>query len=251
MLIINQWYGQNGNNILQIIRSIHYAKLNNHYKIIFPYHFLLKSQQIITNDLESNDLESNDIIHDTFFNLNKFNIKDPSPKEMRYIFQIYIKKIFNINFTDIQDDKLYIHFRGGDIFGPNPHKAYIQPPLKYYKDIIKNYDDIILVCQDKKNPCINELLKNPNIKYESNVLIKDLEILSNIENLVIGFGTFGFLLYLMNMNLKNLYIPKYFVDELPEGDWGDINIHIIDIPNYIKVGEWNNTIEQREFMLKY
>jgi len=246
MLIINQWYGQNGNNILQIIRCIHYAKLNNHNKIIFPYHFLLKSQEIIINDLENNN-----IIQDTFFSLKKYNIKDPSPKEMKDIFQMYIKNIFNINFGNIQDDKLYIHFRGGDIFGQNPHKAYVQPPLKYYKDIIKNYDDIILVCQDKKNPCINELLKESNIKYESNELIKDLEILSNIKNLIIGFGTFGFLLYLMNINLKNLYIPKYFVDELPEGEWGDINIHIIDIPNYIKVGEWNNTIEQREIMLKY
>jgi len=246
MLIIDQWFGQNGNNILQIIRCIYYAKLNNHNKIIFPYHPLLKSQEIIVCFIGN---FSADLIQDTFFYLKKYNIKDPSPKEMKEIFQMYIKKIFNIILNNIQDDKLYIHFRGADIFGDNPHEAYVQPPLKYYKDIIKNYNDIILVCQDKKNPCVNELLKESNIKYESNELIKDLEILSNIENLVIGFGTFGFLLYLMNINLKNLYIPKYFVEELPDGEWGDINIHIIDIPNYIKVGEWNNTIEQREIML--
>ena len=56
----------------------------------------------------------------------------------------------------------------------------------------------------------------------------------------------------MNTNLKNLYIPEYFIDELPDGPWGDdVNLHIIDLPNYIKVGEWKNSVEQRKFMLTY
>ena len=63
---------------------------------------------------------------------------------------------------------------------------------------------------------------------------------------------FGFLLYLINVNLKNLYIPKYFIDELPKGNWGnDLNVHIIDLPGYIKVGEWKNTKEQQKVMLDY
>ena len=68
----------------------------------------------------------------------------------------------------------------------------------------------------------------------------------------IGFGTFGFLLYLMNPHLKNLFVPDFFVNELPKGHFGDdINVHIINLPNYIKVGEWKNSEEQRKMMLEY
>ena len=250
MLIISNWYGQNGNNILQIIRCIYYALEKNHNQIQFPSHILLKKTEIHLPDKNNNS----DIIKDDFFYLKKFGLKDPSPLQMKIIFQKYIRTIFNITYNQHTDDNLYIHFRGGDIFGPNPHKAYIQPPLKYYIDIINNYLDkkVILVCQDKQNPCINKLLQYKICKYESNHFIKDLELLSNIQNLVVGFGTFGFLIYLINTNLKNLYIPEYFIDELPDGPWGDdLNIQIIDLPNYIKVGEWTNSPEQRKFMLSY
>ena len=93
-------------------------------------------------------------------------------------------------------------------------------------------------------------INNINISYNS--LEKDLVTLSSAENLAIGFGTFGFLIYLINPYLKNLYIPRYCLDELPKGSWGDdIKLSIIDLPNYIKVGKWINTIEQRKILCEY
>lgn len=254
MLVINTWTGRTGNNILQIIRAIHYATINHHNIISFNIHPLLISNIIILNNNEKTDHTQSVI--DTFFNLKKYNIIDPEPYLMKKYFQKYIKPIFKIKLDEnniIDDEKMiYIHFRGGDIFSNNPHKAYVQPPLSYYKKIINNYNNTILVCEDKKNPCINELLKQENTQYISNTLEKDLSILSNVCNLVIGFGTFGFLLYLMNPKLKNLYIPDFFVNELPKGSWGnDIKIHIIELPDYIKVGEWKNNTEQRKIMLEY
>lgn len=250
MLIINSWSGRTGNNILQIIRSIHYAIIYSHKSILFPKHLLLTSS-IITLE----NIENNNTINDTFFSLKKYNIKDPEPYIMKEYFQKYIKPIFKIQSknNNVTDYKIiYIHFRGGDIFSNNPHKAYVQPPLSYYKNIINDYTKIKMVCEDKKNPCINELLKEENIVYINNTLEKDLSILSNVSNLIIGFGTFGFLLYLMNPYLKNLYIPDFFVNELPKGDWGnDINVHIIHLPKYIKVGEWKNSKEQQKIMLEY
>lgn len=252
MLVINEWFGRTGNNILQIIRAIHYAIINNHNSIIFHPHPLLTSNIITLENIENSDKST---INDTFFSLKKYNIIDPEPYIMKEYFQKYIKPIFKIqteNDNDVDDKKIYIHFRGGDIFSSTPHKAYVQPPLSYYKNIINEYDSIKLVCEDKKNPCINELLKQENVEYISNTLEKDLSILSNVSNLVIGFGTFGFLLYLMNPYLKKLYIPDFVVNELPKGEWGnDIKVHIIELPNYIKVGEWKNTIEQRKMLLEY
>ena len=251
MLIINSWNGRLGNNMLQLVRAIHYAVINSHTSIYFQ-HSLLSSNIITLENIENSNKSQ---IKDTFFSLKKYNIIDPEPYVMKEYFQKYIKPIFKIQTekNHVTDDKIiHIHFRGGDIFSSNPHKAYVQPPLSYYKNIINDYDSSKLVCEDKKNPCINELLKQENVEYISNTLENDLSILSNVSNLIIGFGTFGFLLYLMNPYLKNLYIPDFFVNELPKGPWGnDIKVHVINLPNYIKVGEWKNTIEQRKIMLEY
>lgn len=255
MLIIQYWYGSTGNNLLQIIRAIHYAIRGSHDSIQFQQHSLLTSKTI---KLETtiNNTNNQSIITDTFFCLKKYNIIDPEPYKMKEYFQKYIKPIFKIqteNNKEFDKDKtIYIHIRGGDTFSSNPHKAYVQPPLSYYKNIIHDYHSIKLVCQDKTNPCVNELLKQENIEYISNTLEKDLSILSNVSNLAIGFGTFGFLAYFMNPCLKNLYIPDFFVNELPKGSWGnDIKVHIINLPNYIKVGEWKNSEEQRKLMIEY
>jgi hypothetical protein len=253
MLNIQSWYGRAGNNILQIIRAIHYAMINGHNSICFQYHSLLTSNIITLENIENINKSQ---INDTFFSFKKYNIIDPEPYIMKEYFQKYIKPIFKIQMgNDIviaNDTDIYIHFRGGDIFSSNPHKAYVQPPLSYYKNITNDYNSIKLVCEDKKNPCINELLKQENVEYISNTLEKDLSILSNVSNLVVGFGTSGFLLYLMNPHLKNLYIPDFFINELPKGAWGDdISVHIIELPNYIKVGDWKNTAEQQKILLEY
>ena len=252
MILITSWVGRTGNNILQIIRSIHYAILHNHNTIIFKSHSLLTSKVITLKEIENKNIKQ---ICDTFFSLKNYNIIDPEPYLMKEYFQKYISPIFKIHISinsDIVDNNIYIHFRGGDIFSSNPHKAYVQPPLSYYKNIIKDYDNAKLVCEDKSNPCITELLKHNNIEYISDTLEKDLTTLSNASNLVIGFGTFGFLIYLMNPYLKNIYLPKFFYDELPRGYWGDnIDIHIIELPNYIKVGDWKFNEEQRKIMLEY
>ena len=252
MLIINSWFGRLGNNILQIINAINYAINKKHSVIKFNRHAMLLSNTISIENCKRND----NIIQDNFFYLERLKLNEQEPYIMKQYFQKYIKPIFKVqlegnNHLD-SDNEIYIHFRGGDIFSSNTHNKYVQPPLSYYMNIIKNYDTVKMVCEDKKNPCINELLKKDNVEYTSNTLEKDLSILSTATNLVIGFGTFGFLLYLMNTNLKNLYIPDFFVNILPKGEWGDdITIHIIELPNYIKVGEWKNTEEQKTIMLDY
>jgi hypothetical protein len=241
MLIIQSWSGRTGNNILQIIRAIHYAIINSHNSIQFQQHSLLTSNIITLENIENINKSQ---INDTFFSLKNYNIIDPEPYIMKEYFQKYVKPIFKIqteNNNDVTNDKIiHIHFRGGDIFSSTP------------QNITRDYDIIKLVCEDKKNPCINELLKQENVEYISNTLEKDLSILSNVSNLVIGFGTFGFLLYLMNPYLKKLYIPDFFVNELPKGEWGnDIKVHVINLPNYIKIGDWKNSVEQRKMMLDY
>ena len=235
--------------------EIHYALLNNHTTIQFPRHKHLNNQVI---QLESKTNPDTSTIKSTFFFLKKeCNIDPPEPDILKKYFQQYIREIFiplvrENTHTDICKDCLYIHIRGGDIFSNNPHKAYVPPPLSYYTDIIETYDAVKLVCEDHLNPCVDELLKIHKVKEVSKSFIDDVSILSNASNIVIGFGTFGFLIYLMNIKLKRLYIPDYAMVAFPKRSWGDnLEVIVVKLPEYIKVSEWYNTVEQRKKMIQY
>jgi len=245
-----------GNNVLQIIRAIHYGKINNYNCLHFINRNFSNGKQttIILND-EKND---NQDIYDSFFNIKNMGCSDPNPQLMKKYFQKYLKETFvykNINRAS-NANILHIHIRAGDIFqGSGAHPAYVQPPLKYYKDIIESqkWGKIIVVYEDHGNPCVNALknLEVSNMKFTSDTLVNDIGVLCQSENLVLGFGTFGLLLFFLNQNIKQIYIPKYVIEELPKGNWGDVRINIIDLPNYIKCGEWKNTIQQKIYMLDY
>jgi hypothetical protein len=176
------------------------------------------------------------------------------PFEMKELFARYIKPIFKIKEPNQppQNSSLYIHLRSGDLFCSRPHPAYVPPPLSYYKELSKKFDKVVIIAEDGNHPCMGELYKlnNAVISYDS--LENDLATLSKAENLAIGYGTFGFLIYLMNSCLKTLHLPRYCLDALPKGSWGnDTVLHVIDLPNYIKVGDWKNTDEQRKMLLEY
>lgn len=248
MLVIDNWIGQLGNNILQIIRAIYFAKVHYKHNIIsFPNHKYLTDNKIIIDENKSNPL----VLKNNFFYLWKFGVKDPSPFEMKKIFQKYIKSIFVIKYIENTDNnkKLYIHIRSGDIFSNNIHKSYVQPPLLFYKKCMSKYDNTIIVFENKNNPCINKLLEM-NIDYQSSNVVEDLQLLSSAKYLVIGFGTFGLLIYFLAEQIEKVYIPDYCLRELPDGDWGII-VEVFTMDKYIKSGQWMNTPEQRKIMLEY
>lgn len=242
MIVVDHWYGRFGNNIIQLITAVIHAKLLDHNIIQFPDHPMLK-----TNKIELGISPKSEIVKGRFYDFDDKNrVWCNQPCVMKEICLKYVKPIIKIIDCALEN-AVYIHMRGGDVFYC-PHPLYVQPPLKYYKDIIKNYDKVVLVCEDKRNPCVNELLKLEKVEYAHNAVNIDLSILSNAKHLVIGFSTFGFLAYLLNEKLETLYIPKNFANSMPFGLWGD-NVHIIELPNYIEV--WKNTQEQMSLMMNY
>ena len=54
-LIINSWNGRLGNNVLQILRAIHFGKLNNYNNILFNKHYAFSTNKIIINQISNNN----------------------------------------------------------------------------------------------------------------------------------------------------------------------------------------------------
>ncbi|MDA8652956.1 hypothetical protein N9L62_01930 [Candidatus Actinomarina sp.] len=248
MIHITKWQGGFGNNLIQLINAIKIAETEKINVIKFPFHDLFTVDNIkleFTNSVNKN-------FNELFFKIEEHI----APIEMKRIFHQYIESIFKINTTSnshiYDDNQLTVHLRSGDIFNKNPHSSYIQPPLSYYLKLLEKYD-LNLVFQDYNNPCISSLLINEGVKNASqSSLHNDLVYLANSKNLAIGHGTFGLAIYIISNKLQNLYIPHFSFLDFPSGEWGsDINIHTIELKNYIKKGNWKNSYLQRRKMLNY
>ena len=115
----------------------------------------------------------------------------------------------------IDEEDLYIHIRGGDIFEYNARKNinYAQPPLCFYQSIIINYKfkNIFILSMDNSNPIINILVeKYPQIFLLQNGLKQDILILSNAYNLVGSVSSFFTTLLIINENLNYLWEYDYY-----------------------------------------
>ncbi|MBC8442879.1 MAG: hypothetical protein H8D80_01680 [Proteobacteria bacterium] len=178
-------------------------------------------------------------------------------RERREILQNYIFPHLKLVDSDsVSDDTLVIHIRSGDIFGGWTHKNYAQPPLSYYKKIIEEEkpSDVLIITQpDKRNPCIKKLLSwDSNIKVQCGTLREDVSAILKARKLVIGFGTFGWMLSMLSGRIHNLYCPTVCTD-LFDSFYHVSPFHIkrYDFENYIKMGNWENTECQREMMISH
>ena len=173
---------------------------------------------------------------------------------MKEYFNKYIKPLLKLTPDNVIGNREWFIYSYTQwwLFTLNAQNAF--PTFSYYTKIIENksWNKIIVVYEDDKNPCVNLLKnkKNINIFFISGSLENDLNILSNCQNLVVGFGTFGLLIYFLSNNIKNLYIPDYTYNEMPQGDW-DLNLNIINLPNYIKCGEWKLSNENINKLIDY
>ena len=151
---------------------------------------------------------------DSNFYYNTYNLRIENKYD---IFKNEILK--NLPKININKNDLYIHIRGGDIFlNFNPEFApdYAQPPLCFYKQIIKKnqFKNIFIISADKKNPVIDILIKTyKNIIYKKNSIEKDIASLAFSYNIVGSISSFLISIIKLNNNLKyfweyNRYPPS-------------------------------------------
>ena len=253
MIIIKNWQGRIGNNMIQLIHSILFAQEKGHNIVQIPKHPLFKKREIILREVIGCEPKDQT---DFFFSSRKMSFLKSIPMyRYREIAQTRILPILNFDIPKKRkiQNTVSVHLRGGDIFNKKPHPNYIIPPLSYYYNILKDFEQnkITIVYEDKRNICLQPL--NDTFKeatYQSCKLINDIQLLCESETFVCGMGTFSTLIYFLSPNIKNIFLPDYFMYP-GSSDFGEIKTHIIGLPNYIKPGKWKNTIEQREIILNY
>jgi hypothetical protein len=134
---------------------------------------------------------------------------------------------------------LVIHIRSGDIFQGNIHPDYIQPPFEYYDYVIRkhNYNNVLILSEpDFSNPVIQKLQDTFSfITVSSGSLENDMAIILGAKHLMIGTGSFAYMLSLCSSYLKQLYCFErhnvYYKDS-------DYNITVLGVDgNYPKF--WN------------
>ena len=155
-IIIEQWRGRFGNNLIQLINAIYLAE-KTHSVLVFPKHDHLMRKKFdfrrkpreINYAVEGDDC--NQIIKNDFFYFNiicqkwKVTLKDKRRICKKYISPLFknlsAKKWETACNQDYWDETLVIHMRSGDIFStldkPGTHPDYPQPPLSMYKMMIR------------------------------------------------------------------------------------------------------------------
>uniref|UniRef100_A0A6C0DQN2 Glycosyltransferase n=1 Tax=viral metagenome TaxID=1070528 RepID=A0A6C0DQN2_9ZZZZ len=240
-----------GNFLKQLRYAIHIGLFYN-YNVIIPEHALLNTTYLVINNTITMDAQ--EITNkDEFFYSKRIDNVDKSAFSMnRAKVRNMIKEIFILKSSPINgSDHVVIHIRSGDLFSERrPHGAYLSPPLSYYTDIIstRSYENIYLVAEDRRNPCINRLLElYPKIVFKLQTLEDDIKLILAASNVIMSVGTFIPELLNLSDNIKSIHAPSYWQPSVIV-----CTVHKTDLSHYHKImSPWRNIPEQLQTMLSY
>lgn len=156
---------------------------------------------------------------------------------------------------------LTIHLRSGDIFGPNPHRDYGQPPWAFYSRILsaQSWTEVVLVSEDRANPnwrLITQWCQRHDVvlTQAGSQLISAVNSLISAEYLVLSRGTFAPAALLLGSQSKTLYYfgnkPEPLICTAAHELWqvldrrGKYNSTVLS-------GNWVNSEKQRQLMVGY
>ena len=117
-----------------------------------------------------------------------------------------------------------------------------------------NTKNIIIAYEDFKNPLVEILHKDYNIKLSTGNLIDDLNLFLNAKNIIMGgISTLPYILSLCSQNIKKLYIPLFENLESVYFDkfYTDFEKVYINLKGYIKINEWTYNEDIKKLMLTW
>ena len=160
--------------------------------------------------------------------------------------------------VDVPSDCIVIHIRSGDVFDKgvaNPDQ-YVPNPLSFYMQLIDSFSTALVVTEDDEyNPVVQELKKHSKVTVQSLTVQEDFATMLAAKNLASsGVGTFAVAAALCSQNIENFYCSDVSISEhlnyhMLVGT--DVKVHVMELKDYLKPGQWENSDEQRQFILSY
>ena len=257
MIELSHWYGRLGNNIQQCAIGTMVAR--NHRGT-----FKSKDHEIIFPHQTSFGRSDATQVSKFFYYEGSYKEVDVETsqvyEEMREICKDFVRPHLDLPRISIldPDDTIVIHVRSGDVFDKDVENPihYVPNPLKYYNDLIDSFDHAIVVTEnDNHNPIVDELRKNTKVTVQSLTVQEDFATLLGAKHLASsGVGTFAISAALCSKNIEHFYCSDVHITE--HLNWRmlldtDVKVHLMELPNYLKPGEWTNSEEQRQFILSY
>jgi len=156
---------------------------------------------------------------------------------------------------------LTAHFRSGDIFGPNPHRRYGQPPLSFYQKVVlhRGWSRVDIISEDRLNPCSAALEswcreKNIPVTWSCLDLSQTIARVAGASNIVAGRGTFIPSIVFLFPGERSMFLfepgeepllcdPKLTTQQVRDKQ-GHYTATVLD-------DNWLNSAQQRELMLQY
>lgn len=255
-----KWFGRFGNNIQQISNAIYYCKQHEIFFDMAP-HPMIEDIVLPFGETKMPGIE-NQWSYFYFTRGEECNFPEENldvlnfQRKMICEKYIYPKLKIDHSKTDEAFPGLVIHLRGGDVF-TNPHPHYVQNPLFYYIELVKNYyvGNTIVIAEDNNHPLIKifEKLNIPVLQLSE----KDsLEVLLSAEAIATsGVGSYAIAAALCSRNIKKLFCTNLWLEESLNPsmlkDHLDVLCLDIDDNKYIKKGDWKITNETMQKMLSH
>ncbi len=256
MIELSHWYGRLGNNIQQCAIGTMVARNNRGTFISKNNHEIILTHQTSFGQSDASQVSK------FFYYEGDYKEVDLQPKqvyeEMREICRDFVGYYIDVPKVNVPDDTIVIHVRSGDVFDKQVENPvnYVPNPMRYYRQLIDSFDHAIVVTEnDNHNPIVDELRKDLKVTVQSLTVEEDFATLLGAKHLASsGVGTFAVSAALCSKNIKHFYCSDVHITE--HLNWRmlldtDVKVHLMELPNYIKPGEWANSEEQRQFILSY
>ena len=252
---ISHWYGRLGNNIQQCAVGVMTA-----YK--FETNFESIDHDIIKKFYYLNGERYDESESKFFYWEGPYQEVDiPSDfiyRSMRKTCKDYIFPQLRVPRVVVADDTLVIHIRSGDVFdkGVSNPSQYAPNPLYFYTTLLEGFNKAIVVTEpDSHNPVVQELKRHPKVTVQSLSVAEDFATLLAAKHLAnSGVGTFAVAAALCSHKIENFYCSDIAISEnlyyyLLVGT--DVKVYLMELPNWIRPGEWKNSDEQRRMIIDY
>ena len=195
-MVTIEYKGRLGNNLIQHLAGYYFSikhnlKFNNHNK---SFEGLINYNNYIEGEIGSDIVNINDTNFITYLEMDNIEIKHYKfngfyqTKDFLEKYENEIKSLLNINYSEVDDNSLFLHYRIGDI---QLTQGFL--PIEYYENILDNtkYDVGYIASDTITHEYCKRLINKYNLKPINYSPLETILYGKNFKNIILSEGTFS------------------------------------------------------------